>query len=61
MSGIRCVKDEETILKGCMAKTQPLCDLDLKIYLMTAVADDVVFNEYKGQHSNSGRQNDAGD
>jgi hypothetical protein len=47
MSEIRCWKEEETILKRQTAKTQPLCDADLNIYLVKAVAGEGVFIEYK--------------
>jgi predicted kinase len=47
MSEIRCWKEEETILKRQTAKTQPLCDADLNIYLVKAVAAEGVFIEYK--------------
>ncbi|KUQ00583.1 hypothetical protein AWI05_18350 [Enterobacter kobei] len=47
MSEIRCWKEEETILKRQTAKTQPLCDADLNIYLVKAVAGEGIFIEYK--------------
>jgi hypothetical protein len=47
MSEIRCWKEEETILKRQTAKTQPLCDADLNVYLVKAVAGEGVFIEYK--------------
>ncbi|HCM9243405.1 TPA: hypothetical protein N5L31_000667 [Enterobacter bugandensis] len=58
MSEIRCWKDEKAILKRHTAKTQPLCDADLNIYLMKAVAGGVVFIEYKSttQHRQAVRQ-----
>ena len=47
MSEIRCWKEEEKILKRQTAKTQPLCDADLNVYLVKAVAGEGVFIEYK--------------
>jgi hypothetical protein len=44
-----------------MAKTQSLCDLDLKIYLMTSVAKAGVFIEYKEQHNKNRGYDNAGD